>query len=68
MIDRAPKRGIVLFPEIDRKQRARTHRKAEEDGREKRHERIRRAYRRQRVFAQRLPDDERIRDVIKLLE
>ena len=65
---RASQRAVVLFSEVDRKQRARAHRKSQENRRQKRHERVCRAHRCQRVFAQRLPDNERVGDVVKLLE
>lgn len=58
----------IPFAETDGEHRARAYGKAEKHRRQKRHERIRRADRRQCVFAERLSYDQRIRDIIKLLQ
>lgn len=60
----------LLIPrtEAQRKEGPTTQAKPQQDRGEKRHQRVRGADRRQGVRAQRLTDDERIRNVVKLLE
>ena len=65
---RAAEPRLVLLPQRNGKQRARAHREAEEDRRQKRHQRIGRADGGKRVFAEGLSDDQRIGDVIELLQ
>ena len=65
---RAAEPRFVLLPQRDGEQRTRAHREAEEDRRQKRHQRIGRADGGKRVFAERLADDQRVGDVIQLLQ
>ena len=65
---RAAEPRFVLLPQRDGEQRTRAHREAEEDRRQKRHQRIGRADGGKRVFAERLADDQRVGDIIKLLQ
>ena len=64
----AAERRLVLLPETDGKQRARAHGQAEENRRQKRHERVRRPDGGQRVAPERAAHDQRIGDVVELLK
>ena len=64
----AAERRLVLLPETDGKQRARAHGQAEENRRQKRHERERRPDGGQRIAPERAAHDQRIGDVVELLK
>ena len=59
---------LVLLAVADRKHRAAAHRKAQQDRGQKRHQRKRRPHGSQRARAQKPPHDQRVRNVIALLQ
>ena len=66
--DALPQRGQILLPEPDGEHRAAAHGQPQQDGVQERHERERGAYRRQRVRPQEPADDERVGNVVALLQ
>ena len=63
-----PKRLLIPLPKAHGKQRAASHTQAKDDGGQKGHQRKGRADRRQRIAPKKLPDDQRVGDVIALLQ
>ena len=66
--DAPAQHGRIAAPAIDGKQRAGAHGQPQKDGCEEGHQRIGRAHGGQRVRAQHAPYDQRIGDIVELLE
>ena len=59
---------LILFAETDGKGSAASHTQAQDDGSKKGHQSVRRAYRSQSIGAEEAADDNRVGNIVKLLE
>ena len=68
MYDRTAQRILIVFSLINRKKSPRSHTESQKDRSQKSHQSISRSHRRQRIASKHTPDDQRIRNIIELLQ